>query len=125
MLFRSVSQSRYYKTIKELGGWKRVSPPDRSAVFAYIDHIDGVQINVSQQPLPEEFKEDTASQIEQLARAFKADEKITVGDIKVFVGTSINGPQSVIFEENDILVLIKSTSKIDSKSWASYINTLQ
>lgn len=113
------------KTIVELGGWKRISPPDRSAVFAYVDKIDGVQINVSEQPLPEEFKENTVTQVELLAKGFKADEKVTVGSTEVFIGTSIKGPQSVIFAKNDLLILIKSTAKIDSKSWAAYIGSLE
>lgn len=113
------------KTIEELGGWQRISPNDRSAVFTYIDTIDNVQVNVSEQPLPEEFQEDTAAQIEQLAKGFKADEKVTVGSTEVYIGTSVDGPQSVIFAKNDLLILIKSVSKIESTSWASYVNSLQ
>ena len=113
------------KTIEELGGWKRISPTDRSAVFTYIDAIDNVQVNVSEQPLPDEFKEETATQIEQLAKGFKADEKVTVGSTEIYIGTSVDGPQSVIFTKNDLLILIKSASKIESNSWATYVNSLQ
>ena len=113
------------KTIEQLGGWQRISPTDRSAVFTYIDTIDNVQVNVSEQPLPEEFQEDTADQIEQLAKGFKADEKVTVGNTEIYIGTSVDGPQSVIFAKNNLLILIKSLSKIDSTSWAAYVNSLQ
>ena len=38
------------KSIQQLGGWQRVSPPNATPVFAYGDTIDGVKISVSQQP---------------------------------------------------------------------------
>lgn len=112
------------KSINDLGGWTRVSPPDRNPVFAYVDTIDMHTINVSQQPLPDDFKQDTATQVSQLAQSFNATEKITVGDTTVYIGTSEKGPQSVIFTKNNLLILIKSTTKISDDQWAKYINTL-
>jgi hypothetical protein len=112
------------KTIEDLGGWTLVSPADRDPVYAYVDHIDEVQINVSQQPLPEDFLTDTGDKIELLARGYKASEKITVGDTVVHIGTSALGPQSVIFHKDNLLVLIKSTVKVSSDKWAAYINSL-
>ncbi|MDB5186943.1 MAG: hypothetical protein JWM07_415 [Candidatus Saccharibacteria bacterium] len=112
------------KTIDDLGGWTLVSPPDRNPVYAYVDHIDDIQINVSQQPLPEDFLADTEEQIELLARGYKASEKITVGDTIVHIGTSALGPQSVIFYKDNLLILIKSTVKVSSDKWAEYINSL-
>jgi hypothetical protein len=112
------------KTIEDLGGWTLVSPPDRNPVYAYVDFIDEVQINVSQQPLPEDFLTDTEDKVELLARGYKASEKITVGDTMVHIGTSTLGPQSVIFYKDNLLVLIKSTVKVSSDKWAAYINSL-
>lgn len=113
------------KSIADLGGWTRVSPPSSTPVFAYIDKINDAQINVSQQPLPDEFKTDTAQQVEQMAEASNATEKITVGDIIVHIGTSSEGPQSVIFSKNNLLVLIKSDVSIENDQWANYINNLR
>lgn len=113
------------KTIDDLGGWHKLTPPNSSVVFVYIDQIDNVKIRISQQTLPEDFKNDKITQIEELAKNFKADEKITVGDTVAYIGTSISGVQSVIFEKNDTLILITSAAKIDSKSWADYISKLQ
>lgn len=112
------------KTIEQLGGWTRVSPPDRNPVFAYIDTINGKTINISQQPLPTEFKEDTNSQIEQLASGYKATEKVTVGEVTVFIGTSAKGPQSVIFTKNNLLILIKSSVPLTEDEWAGYVKSL-
>ncbi|MFY9228159.1 MAG: hypothetical protein WAO28_02430 [Candidatus Microsaccharimonas sp.] len=112
------------KTIEQLGGWTRVSPPDRNPVFAYIDTINGKTINISQQPLPAEFKQDTNSQIEQLASGYKATEKVTVGEVTVFIGSSAKGPQSVIFTKNNLLILIKSSVPLTEDEWAGYVKSL-
>jgi hypothetical protein len=56
------------KSIKSLGGWTKISPPKASPVYTYIDRLENVQINVSEQPLPDSFKSDTAKQLEQLAQ---------------------------------------------------------
>lgn len=113
------------KTIDALGGWKRVSPPGKDPVFAYADKIGIVGINVSQQPLPDSFKHDTAGAIEKLAKGYAADEKVKVDTTTAYVGTSSEGSQSVILTKSDLLILIKSTGKLTSDQWAHYINSLQ
>ena len=113
------------KTVDELGGWKRISPPDRNAVFAYADKIDGIPVTVSEQPVPEPFKAELLSSVENLAKSYNATEKVTVGSTVAYVGTSAKGPQSVIFTKNDLLVLIKSTTKVTTNQWAAYISSLE
>jgi hypothetical protein len=113
------------KKIEDYGGWTRVSPPDRNPVFAYADNIDNKPINVSEQPLPEDFKNDTAQKVDELAVGYHAIEKVTVGDTVVHIGTSAKGPQSVIFSKKNLLILIKSSVRLDSNEWAKYVNSLQ
>ena len=112
------------KSISELGGWKRVSPLKDNPVFAYADTIDGVIVSVSQQPLPQSFKNDTANQVAELARKFNAADKVAAGDISVYIGTSAKGPQSIIFAKGNLLVLIKSAKKVADASWARYAGSL-
>jgi hypothetical protein len=112
------------KNIKDLGGWTLVSPPNRDPAFAYIDKIGNMQINVSQQQLPAEFKQKTAEKIEKLAKEYGASEKVSAGNTPVYIGTSEKGPQSVIFTKNDLLILIKSAVKIDNAVWADYVESL-
>ena len=113
------------KTIKDFGGWTRVSPSNVAPAYAYVDKIGSVPINVSQQQLPDELKDDNSDQIETLASDFKATEKITVGSTTVYIGTSAKGPQSVIFCKANLLILIKSSVQISNDKWADYINLLQ
>jgi hypothetical protein len=112
------------KTIEQLGGWGRVSPPNRNPVYAYSDNIDGVKIAVSQQPLPENFKADPAGRVKQLAQSFSATDKVMAGDTTAYVGTSLDGPQSVILQKSGLLILMKSVAKLTDKQWSDYISSL-
>lgn len=113
------------KSIESLGGWTLVSPPDRSPVYTYVDKIGTVQINVSEQPLPPSFRGNPTQQVEELARGFSATEKIMAGGTTVYIGTSIQGPQSVIFNKDKLLILVKSTSAITNDQWAAYVSSLK
>lgn len=112
------------KSISDLGGWQRVSPPEGDPVFAYVDSIDGVSVNVSQQPLPKSLKGDVDEWVTELAKKFNATTRIDADDTKVYVGTSAKGPQSAIFTKNGLLILIKSETKVEDKGWAAYARSL-
>jgi hypothetical protein len=112
------------KTISELGGWKRVSPPKSDPVFAFTDTLEGVAISVTEQPLPQSFKNDTDTQVAELAKKFNATDKLPAGSLTAYIGTSAKGPQSVIFANDNLLILIKSEKKISDASWAKYTQTL-
>lgn len=112
------------KNISDLGGWTRVSPSDRNPVFAYVDTLGGVQINVSEQPLPDAFDGDVNNQIAYLAKGYHADVKVDADGTDVYVGTSAKGPQSVIFTKNSLLILIKSSAKISNDDWVVYVSSL-
>lgn len=112
------------KSIDDLGGWQRVSPPEGDPVFAYTDSIDGISISVSQQPLPKSLKGDVDGWVADLAKKFNATTRIAADDISVYVGTSAKGPQSAIFTKDNLLILIKSETKIEDQSWATYARSL-
>jgi len=113
------------KTIEELGGWARVSPPDKEPVFAFIDQVNGVQVNVSQQALPQSFDGDGRAAAAEIAKEFGANESIAVDTTTVYIGTSAKGPQSVIFVKGELLILIKSTSRLTNDQWAAYVASLR
>jgi hypothetical protein len=114
------------KTIQQLGGWVRISPPDKDPVYTYVDKIGNVQINVSEQPLPDNLKADTANKVAQLAQSSNATDKfVAVGSTPVYVASSGEGEQSVIFTKNHLLVLIKSNKPLTNNDWSAYIRSLR
>lgn len=112
------------KSITELGGWRRVSPPTGDPVYAYNDTIDGISISVSQQPLPQSFSNDSVGQLAELAKQFNATTKLDRGNTTIYVGTSAKGPQSALMVKNGLLILIKSQEKVSDNAWAKYAQAL-
>lgn len=93
-------------------------------VASFTDNISGVAVTVSQQPVPEPFKANLDDQVQKLAESFSANEIIASSTPKAYLGTSIKGPQTVIFAKKDLLVFITSDSKIEKDVWAEYITKL-
>lgn len=113
------------KSIRDYGGWTRVSPPNRDPVFAYTDTIGAIPINVSQQPLPKDFADQPEQQVQEFAANYAATKKLNVTDATAFIGNSAKGPQSVIIVMNDLLILIKASAAIPDQDWKIYIESLQ
>jgi hypothetical protein len=112
------------KSIQQLGGWTRISPPEREPVYAYVDKIGPIPVSVSQQPLPDSFKNETDKKIGDVALSHNATRKIDAGGIKAYIGASSDGPQSVIFTKRSLLILIKSTGTVSDEEWQDYIKSL-
>jgi hypothetical protein len=94
-------------------------------VTSYTDTIMGQNVTVSQQPLPEDFKDNPDEKVKKLAEGFSATDVISTSTPKAYLGTSIKGPQTVIFTKNGLLIFILSNSKIDKHDWAEYITKLK
>lgn len=113
------------KTVEQLGGWTRVSPADRDPVYAFSDKIGNTPVIVSQQPLPEDLRGSTDEEIAKLAKNFNANEKVSAGDMTLFVGKSAKGPQSIITYKGDLLILIKASAAVGNDQLVSYANSLR
>lgn len=112
-------------SIDSIGGWTRVSPPDRNPVFAFVQTLGDSTISVSQQPLPDNLKVDSEQALSALAKDFRANEMVMAGDIPVYIETKNNGAQSVLFIKKDLLILIKSSRNVTNATWISYITSLE
>lgn len=114
------------KSIAQLGGWYRISPPNTSPVYTYADKIGKTRIDVSEQPLPAAFQNNTAAEIAQLAASYNATDKFTSSNnVEVYVGSSGAGNQSVILTKSGLLILIKSTAPLTNNQWTAYVSSLQ
>lgn len=94
-------------------------------VVNFQDSIGTTTIVVSQQPLPAGFENDTQEQVRKLAEGFSATKVLSTANPTAYLGTSVKGPQTVIFSKNNLLVFIQSAKRIDDKDWAEYITNLQ
>jgi hypothetical protein len=110
--------------VESLGGYALISPAGEPKVYAYTDTINGIPIKVSQQELPDSIGND-AQKLRDLASRFNATEQLEVDERSAYVGTSVDGPQSVIFVRENILVLIASDAKVPNKDWVEYLGNLK
>lgn len=110
------------KTIDSLGGgWVR---NDAQPLFVYVDKIGSTQINVSEQPLPQDLQADTELEVEKLAHNYNITEKVSVGSTTIYIGTFDKGLQRVILSKNNLLILITSNDNLTNDTWIQYINSL-
>ncbi len=121
-----VSQTPDYKYILPSGAAdKKVAYNAQRKVVSFTDTVGGVAVTVSQQPLPESFKKDPDDATKKLAEGFSATDVISTSTPTAYLGTSVKGPQTVIFHKGDVLVFIQSVSNIDKHDWAEYITKLE
>lgn len=112
-------------TINQLGGWQKLTPPEGDPFFVFVDTVSGVPVNVSQQQLPNEFVINPYRHVADLAKGYNATTQLKAGETTFYIGSSANGPQSVIFTKNGLLILIKSWSPISDSEWVTYIKSLE
>lgn len=94
-------------------------------VVSYKDILHGKEITISEQELPEQFKNDPAPQVEKIAKDFSADKALPTKSTKAFLGNSAQGPQSVVTWKKGILIFIFAPSAIPDSDWVEYIDNLQ
>ncbi len=93
-------------------------------VASFTDTIGNVPITISQQPLPANFKDNPDEELKKLAENFSANEVIMESNPKAYLGTSVKGPQTVVFHKKGVLVFIQSASQVEKTDWAAYITKL-
>jgi hypothetical protein len=60
----------------------------------------------------------------EMARAYNANTKLDADGVRVYLGSSAKGPQSVLFTKNGVLILMKSWATIPDADWITYIKSL-
>lgn len=111
-------------TISELGGWNKQTSPGGETYYDFMDSINGVAIRVSQQKLPENFKQATDDSIAKLAKGYNANRSFDAIGTKVYIGINTKGQQSLIFTRDSLLVFIVSGQTVPDDAWKDYIAKL-
>jgi molybdopterin-binding protein len=113
------------KTIDKLGGWGRVSPPTSAPVFAYSDMLGGTHIVVSEQQVPASFENNLQGQVAQIAKQLGATTKLqTANGTALYSGVTTSGVQSLVLSKADLLILIRTVSRVDNKIMEDYVDNL-
>lgn len=97
--------------------------PERN--FAkFDDSIDGIAVSVSQQSLPEDFKSDSESKLEELAKGFDTTKTIQAGSGLAYIKETDEGLETIIFKKFDLLIFIRTQDKVSDDSVVQYIDNL-
>ena len=103
----------------------KLSYDSEKKVTSYTDKIGDSQITISEQPLPPDFKDNPDGRVEIFAKNANFNDLIQYNGGRAHIGTSIKGPQSVVFHKDGLLIFLKSDKKILNADWVKYINSLQ
>lgn len=94
-------------------------------LYSYNDNYEGVQLTVSQQPLPSSFKSDPI-QIRKAADSIRATDEIDTALGMAYIGFDEKANvQRVMLVYRDLLVFIMTNKKLDNETIKSYIETLR
>lgn len=100
----------------------RISPPGTEPSYTYLDRFteDGAIFRVTQQQIPSGFS------LEKTAQDFQATNVIKINDTIIYHGYSEKGGiQSLLFEKDRKLILIRSTQKFPDDVWVGYFLSLR
>lgn len=103
----------------------KVSYDNERKVASYPDKLSGVDLIISQQNIPNNFKTDPVAGVAKLAKDINANTKLDIGGFEAYLGQSIKGPQTVVFTKDGSLVFIKSAQTITKEEWIKYLGTLK
>ncbi len=104
----------------------RLNPFGNDTVYTYVDALNGLEIRISQQELPDNFGSSQDEKLKELADSFQATNIIQIDEQKTYHGYSeTTNTQSLIFIKKDLLIFIASPQQTSDEVWAGYISALQ
>jgi hypothetical protein len=112
------------KNSDTVGEIVKVSPDGSAPAYTYIDRIGDIQINVTQQELPPNFKINQDGELTKLAESFQQRDIIQVDSVRVYHGSSSSGVQSLLFIKGNLLITVRASQKVTDDMWAAYISAL-
>jgi hypothetical protein len=93
--------------------------------YSFTDTVGGKSILVSQQPVPNKFKNATEA-VMTVAQSLGANESTSTDDGTAYIASdSKSNSQTVVFTKNNLLLFIQSPFKHTGNEWSSYINSLK
>lgn len=93
--------------------------------FSYNDVYKDAHITVSEQPLPDTFR-NSGVEIKKLTDSMKANASYeTIHGTLYIAGEGESGPQWMVLVHRQLLVFIQSTAPLGSPDWVTYVQMLR
>ena len=90
----------------------------------YDDEINAVKASISQQPLPETFKDNPDDNVKRIAADFAATEKLSIDNQNMYYGRDENGPQTLILTKKGVLIFINTPKLVEIEALKLYAYNL-
>jgi hypothetical protein len=108
-----------------LASQTRVTPSE-DIIFSYSDMLGGVEIEVTQQKIPDTLKTNQTEQLKKLAESFQLSNEIPTDGFTIYHGLSVEqGVQSLITIYAERMLFIRSPQKLSDDVWSAYITSLR
>jgi hypothetical protein len=99
--------------------------PTGVLLHTYRDSLEGTEIEVTQQELPESFKTSPSTELEKMAKSFQATDVIQIDQSTIFHGLDEKTRvQSLFTIKANVLISIRSAIKLSDDIWAAYFLSL-
>jgi hypothetical protein len=115
------------KTTSEDGGSKEAVFDPEKEIYTYQDQLEGNIITITQQPMPDDIKNDTEG-IKKLALSLTGAvsiDRLNTNKGVLHLTQEENGSQRGVLGYNDLLLFLTSNQKISAPAWVDYVNGLQ
>lgn len=94
-------------------------------LYKYNDTYEGVSLTVSQQPLPDDLR-NNPDKLKALAASIGANEAVTTTNGTVYISTDANlTTQRLVFASKQILVFMQANGVLKNPEWVKYVQALQ
>ena len=99
---------------------------NKKQLYKYNDEYKGVSLTISQQPIPDQLRDNPAKIADIAKTSISATEKIltTNGDAYIVTDEKTN-TQRLVLVHRQLLVFIQSYDRLDNVDWLVYIQNLQ
>lgn len=124
--FKSYTPSS--KQIEDLGGWRKLTPPNKNSKPAYVflDSLSGVNFRVTQQEIPASIRNDPQKGLGEISQAQTGTRPVPMEDgSTLYISTTDNGSQSMLVIKGEVLISITSSGILSDDQWKQYITELQ
>ena len=97
----------------------------KQQLYKYNDTYLGASLTISQQPLPDDIKQNPDKLAKIAEQSIGATDSFDTANGKVYIATSEGGYQRLVLVHRQLLVFITSPKELEITDWVSYIQSLE
>ena len=97
----------------------------KQQLYKYNDTYLGSSLTISQQPLPDDIKQNPDKLAKIAEQSIGATDSFDTANGKVYIATSEGGYQRLVLVHRQLLLFITSPKRLEITDWVAYIQALE